>query len=1013
MHMKGVLTITMMMLAAALLVLPVSGAFAVTGISPDSGINTGVVLVDLSGTDLPADASVKLVMPPQPTITASSVIEVDSTRIIAAFDLAGKLAGDRTVIVVNNTDGSEAILEGKKFSVENLPPSITSITPDNGINNQANLALTLTGTDFLPGARVNLKDGTFTIPAVVSEVTKSQIACTVDLTGAVAGPWSVVVTNPDGKKDRITNGFTVLNPVPTVAAIAPTGSTNNGVSGLIDLTGTGFFTGASVTLKKAGEPDIGAMGIPTVVNPTQILCYFDLTDASVGAWDVVVTNTDLQSGTLPAGLFISYPQAPQVLGIVPSGGVNTGMVSISSLTGTGFEEGASVILKKANEPDIPSPNPTVVSPTEITCDLDLAGAAEGPWDVMVINDDGQSGVLAGGFQVRFPAPQITGISPSVGLNDRTVSISHLAGADFRSPATVKLTRPDAPDIPATGVAVVNAGKITCNFNLAGAKVGLWNLVVTNPDGQSASAANTFTVENPAPSISKITPNKGPNDSSVFISALNGTGFLPGATVRLTKTGQAAIIATDVSVQSPTQISCTLNLAGKATGKWNVVVRNTDGKGDLAQNAFTVTLPPPAPDFTATPVFGTAPLTVQFSDLSTNAPYLWSWNFGDGFSSAGLDQEKPVHTYNEPGVYSVSLRVRNEGGEVEVTKNNYITVVLTPVASFTAEPKSGPAPLLVKFTDTSDGDPTRYYWRFGDRGSSTEKNPYYLYQTPGIYTVSLTVYNAAGSDTETITDLIEVTSLPVAAFSADVTSGESPLAVQFKDTSSGQPTAWLWKFGDGGNSAQQNPVYVFANPGTYSVQLTVTNTAGSSTATKDGYITVSQDMHADFEFAPSNPANTAPLTVAFTDKSTGKVTRWAWNFGDRYGSDDRNPIHNFANPGTYAVTLSITGPSGSDSMTKTITVKSPLKADFIADPTTGSAPLTVMFSDVSVGTVVERTWIISKDPGNIIFIRPGAKDQIYTFNEPGLYSVTMNVVDAFGEPDAKERTGYINVLPFPQ
>jgi PKD repeat protein len=952
-------------------------------------------------------------MPPQPTITASSVIEVDSTRIIAAFDLSGKLAGDRTVVVVNNTDGSEAILSGKMFSVENPAPSITSITPDSGINNQADVALTVSGNNFRSGATVHLDNGTVRIPAMVSGVTASQITCTIDLTGAVAGSWSAEVKNPDGKADLLPGAFTVVNPAPEVSAVAPTGSPHDKDSAALELTGTGFLNGASVALKKSGEPDIMAMGIPTVVSPTKMLCFFNLNGAGVGAWDVIVTNTDLQSGTLPGGFFVSYPSPPQVISITPATGVNTGMVTISNLKGTGFHNGASVILKKANETNITGSNVTVVSQAKITCALDLAGAADGLWDVMVINDDGQSGVLAGGFQVRFPTPQVTGISPAVGLNNGTVFISNLSGARFRAPATVRLTCAGENDIPATNVTVQSPKKITCSIDLAGRNATVWNIVVTNPDGQSATGPNLFVTENPPPGPTSITPAKGPNDRSVFISDLNGTGFLPNAAVQLTKTGQVPIVASTVSIQSPTKITCNLNLTGRATGKWNVMVMNTDGKSSVIQNGFTVTLPPPVPNFTATPVFGTAPLTVQFSDLSTNAPYLWSWNFGDGFTSAGLDQQNPVHTYNEPGVYNVTLRARNEGGETEVTKSNYISVVVTPVASFTAEPKSGPAPLLVQFTDTSQGNPTKYYWKFGDRGSSMEKNPYHLYMTPGIYTVSLTVDNKDGSDTETITDLIEVTSVPVAEFSADITSGQSPLEVRFRDMSTGAPTAWLWKFGDGGNSTQQNPVYQFSNPGIYSVQLTVTGDGGSSTIRKDGYIRVDEDLQADFEFTPSNPANTAPLMVAFTDRSSGKVLKWTWKFGDRYSSNERNPIHNYADPGTYEVTLSVTGQSGSDTVTKTITVKSPLKADFIAEPTTGSAPLTVMLSDISVGTVVERTWVISKDQFNIVFIRPGEKNQVYTFNEPGVYSITMNVVDASGQPDSKVRTGYINVVPFPQ
>jgi PKD repeat protein len=95
------------------------------------------------------------------------------------------------------------------------------------------------------------------------------------------------------------------------------------------------------------------------------------------------------------------------------------------------------------------------------------------------------------------------------------------------------------------------------------------------------------------------------------------------------------------------------------------------------------------------------------------------------------------------------------------------------------------------------------------------------------------------------------------------------------------------------------------------------------------------------------------------------------------------------------------------------VKSPLKADFVAEPATGSAPLTVMLSDISIGTPIERTWVISKDPGNIVVLYPGLGEQIYTFNEPGLYTVQLNVADAFGASDTKIKTGYINVLPFPQ
>jgi len=74
---------------------------------------------------------------------------------------------------------------------------------------------------------------------------------------------------------------------------------------------------------------------------------------------------------------------------------------------------------------------------------------------------------------------------------------------------------------------------------------------------------------------------------------------------------------------------------------------------------------------------------------------------------------------------------------------------------------------------------------------------------------------------------------------------------------------------------------------------------------------------------------------------------------------------------------------------------------------------VTLSDVSTGDVAMRRWVIMKGPQNLILNRPGDKNEVYTFNEPGLYTVNMTVYDSNGKEYSKERTGYIDVLPFPQ
>jgi PKD repeat protein len=995
-----------------------AGAFTITypaptltGVSPDSGLNSGPIpITNLSGTGFLDGAAVALFRGGEPDIDAFPVTVESPERISCTVDLTGAEPGLWS-IRVTNPDAQAAVLPDA-FTIVYPPPAVSGISPTSGTVGEI-IPANVTGNYFLPGARVNLtRTGEANVTAAVSGTTPAKITCEIDLSGVKAGLWSLTVTNPDGQEASLPDTFIVYNAAPVVIDASPDTGINSGNTGIITLTGTGFLDGAMVKLARSGEPDIAAKGIPVVENDTTILCFFDLSGARVGLWNVVVTNTDTLSGTLPDGFFISYPAAPAVTGITPDTGVNTGPVAITNLSGTGFKEGATVVLMKSGETNIPGTGVSVVAPGRITCNFDLTSVKTGAWDVVVTNDDGQQGMLAGGFTVRYPAPVVGSITPDTGINTGPVTITNLSGSGFRPGVQVTFTRLGEPDIDATGVTVVHRGKITCTVNLAGAAAGLWNIVVVNDDGQYGILTNAFSVEYPAPTVTGITPSRGANNGPVSISALTGTGFRSGATIQLTRNGQSPIQATGVTVVNQTTITCTFDLTGKATGSWNVVVRNTDDKAGTLASGFIITRPPPVPDFTATPVLGTAPLTVQFTDLSINNPTIWSWDFGDGVKVIGMNQQNPVHTYQKPGVYTVALLAQNEGGEGQIVKENYISVVETPVARFTAEPVEGPAPLLVQFTDTSDGKPSKWLWKFGDGGYSFLQNPYHLYKKPGVYTVTLTVNNKGGADTLTRTGLITVTSLPVAGFTANITSGTSPLAVGFKDTSTGGPTSWSWAFGDGGTSGEQNPVHVFADPGTYSVQLTVANDAGEDTETREGYITVEQGLKADFVFTTSNPGNTAPLTVAFNDRSVGSPLRWSWRFGDGYVSTERNPIHNYPKPGTYDITLSVTGLAGSDSITKTIEVISPLDAEFVADPVTGSAPLTVLLSDISVGKVTERQWIILKNGQNLAIIYPGEAKQIYTLNEPGLYTVILKVIDEFGKEDYETKNNYINVLNFP-
>jgi PKD repeat protein len=172
--------------------------------------------------------------------------------------------------------------------------------------------------------------------------------------------------------------------------------------------------------------------------------------------------------------------------------------------------------------------------------------------------------------------------------------------------------------------------------------------------------------------------------------------------------------------------------------------------------YTISIPAPAPvaDFTASPTNGVAPLTVSFSNLSTNATnYLWS--FGDGNTSTLTNA---TDTYTNPGIYSVTLTAVGAGGTNILTLTNYITVLSPPpVAAFTASPTSGVVLLTVAFTNLSTGA-TNYSWDFGDGNTSTETNPVDIYTNVGTYSVTLTAVGPGGTNTLTLTNYI-VTVIP--------------------------------------------------------------------------------------------------------------------------------------------------------------------------------------------------------------------------------------------------------------
>jgi PKD repeat protein len=169
-----------------------------------------------------------------------------------------------------------------------------------------------------------------------------------------------------------------------------------------------------------------------------------------------------------------------------------------------------------------------------------------------------------------------------------------------------------------------------------------------------------------------------------------------------------------------------------------------------------------------------------------------------------------------------------------------------------------------------------------------------------------------------------------------------------------------------------------------------------------------DVTADFSGSPTTGC--APLTVNFTDQSSGPVISWDWDFGDGTGtSTAQNPSYQYNSPGSYTVTLTVTSATCSDDEVKTgyVTVQTVPVADFSGSPTSGYAPLTVDFTDLSTGSPDTWSWDFGDGVGT-----SAAQNPSYTYDNAGTYTVTLTASNACGS-DGETKTGYIMVDDTPE
>jgi len=356
---------------------------------------------------------------------------------------------------------------------------------------------------------------------------------------------------------------------------------------------------------------------------------------------------------------------------------------------------------------------------------------------------------------------------------------------------------------------------------------------------------------------------------------------------------------------------------------------------------------PVASFSVNPTSGCAPLQVQIQDNSTQGGSGCQivdrdWDLGDGTQLGNYTTIN--YTYANTGSYTISLTVQNNKGATD-TYTQQVTVnqcCPDPQAEFShnADNQNNCIPKQVQFSDQSTQGGTNcnivsWDWNFGDGNSSNLQNPSHTFNDEGNFNVTLTVTNNEG-DTDQTNQTIPFAICcddPVAAFSAEPSDGCIPLEVQFTNQST-QPNEsqfcflenYIWNFGDGGTSTEENPSHTYTTAGNYRVTLTVENNRGGtdSEISNDNFIQAElccPDPTANFSV--DNDSGCVPFLVHFTDLSTQgdenlgcEIISWDWDFGDGGTSTDQHPEYTYNVPGLYSVSLTVTNSTGQTD-TKTI------------------------------------------------------------------------------------------------
>lgn len=564
----------------------------VTSIAPSEASNNaaGVTNVTVGGTDFQPGAQLTLVAGSF-TVGATEGTTTP-TALAATVDLRGQPPALLWDVVVTNPDqGTNSLNDG--FSVAGGTPTLSGVAGPVG-QGAVQRAVRLTGTNLARGAAVTVSPATGISVTAVNWVSLTAVDAVIDVASSAAtGPRDVTITNTDTQSATLPGGL-VINAGPTITSVVPNARGQGAAAISVDVTGTGFADGATLSI------DGGGITISNVVvSATHVTADVAIDSAAAaGARTLRVTNPD--GGTATSTFTVNV--GPSIGTVAPSARGQGATAQTVIITGSGFVAGVASSFGAG----VTVTSTTRDSATQLTVVLSVDPAATpGPRDVTVTNTDGGRAIKADGFTVGN-GPVITSVTPpGRGQNSTNVSVT-VAGSGFKPDAVVTFS--------GTGITInssaVTATQITLDVSIsAGAAVGPRDVTVTNTDGGTITSDDGFAVT-AAPTVTSVDPDTvgrgGATTLSVVGSNFSGTpavSFGSGVTVTDVVRVDAEHLDVDVTVASDAIL-----------GTRDVVVTNPDGGTSApCDDCMTVSAAPTVTSIT--PSAGAEGGSVTITDLA--------------------------------------------------------------------------------------------------------------------------------------------------------------------------------------------------------------------------------------------------------------------------------------------------------------------------------------------------------------------------------------------------------------